>query len=821
MRTAEATNIFPVYNVENDCILSMQGDITLAYEIELPEIFTLSEKDYDAIHQCWIKAIRVLPASSILHKQDWFIRDKHKVDSDKADSFLSRSSERFFNGRSYLGHNCYLFLTKKPEDRRLSTSAYCNLLRKSIVPAHTINPVLTQSFIDSAGQFTRILQDSGYISVRRLTDDELSGTANHAGIIERYCFLLDKGQPSLLQDVQIDAGKGLTVGNNACELYTLSDVEDLPSLCGSRINYDKYSTDRTKFSVGFASPLGQLLDCNHIYNQYVFIGNAQKTIKALEQKRLRLQSLSSYSRENAISRDAVNDFLNEAISQQRLPVKAHFNILAWADNEIKQDELKNLVTSALAQMDAVAKLETSGAPQIWWAGLPGNQADFPQNDSFDTFAEQATCFFNLETNYRSDNDGIRFGERIYGRPVSVDLFNVPMRKGIITNRNMFVCGGSGGGKSMTMNHMLRTLYEQQAHCVVIDVGGSYKGLCDLLEGYYFVYTEENPIQFNPFYLTDGDTLDTEKKENLKTLLLALWKKSDESYKRSEYVAISNALSQYYQLLDRRDEIFPCFNSFYDFLKGDYRQTLREANVKDSDFDFENFLYVLAPYYGSGEFGYLLNATKNLDMLNERFIVFELDNLKSHPILFPVVTIVIMSLFIEKMRKLKGLRKVLAIDEAWIAIAKSGMAEFIKYLYKTIRKFNGIAALITQEVDDLISSPIIKETVVNLSDTKVFLDMRKFLNKFDSLQRTLGLSDKLKELLLSLNRANDPLKNYRELLIDQGGEIVKVLRNELSIEEYLAYSTEETEKIKVQDYADRYGSLEKGIAALAKEMRASQ
>lgn len=190
----------------------------------------------------------------------------------------------------------------------------------------------------------------------------------------------------------------------------------------------------------------------------------------------------------------------------------------------------------------------------------------------------------------------------------------------------------------------------------------------------------------------------------------------------------------------------------------------------------------------------------------------------HPILFPVVTIIIMELFISKMRKLKGQRKILAIDEAWIAIAKSGMAEFIKYLYKTVRKFNGIAALITQEVEDLISSPIIKETVINLSDTKLLLDMRKFMNKFDKLQEVMGMSDKAKTLQLSVNKANEPGRNYRELLIDQGGQVMKIYRYEPSMEEYLAYSTEESEKIRVQEYAEKYGSMEKGIAVLANELR---
>ena len=215
------------------------------------------------------------------------------------------------------------------------------------------------------------------------------------------------------------------------------------------IYYERYSTDKTKFSVGFASPLGQLLSCNHIYNQFVFLYDSQKTIQNLESKKLRLQSLSAYSRENSISRDATNDFLNEAISQQRLPIKAHFNVMVWAEDKGGLKELKNLVSSALTQMDAVPKHEVMGAPQIFWAGLPGNEGDFPMNDTFDSFAEQACCFFNLESNYRSSISpvGIRLGDRLSGKPIHVDISDEPMSKGICTNRNKFILGPSGSGKS--------------------------------------------------------------------------------------------------------------------------------------------------------------------------------------------------------------------------------------------------------------------------------------------------------------------------------------------------------------------------------------
>ncbi len=813
-------DILPIMDVEHDCILSKMGDMTIVFKAELPEIFTLSDQEYEAFHQAWIKALKLLPKYTVFHKQDWFLESKYQPDFMKEDtSFLSRASERFFNERPFLAHSCYIMLTKKPEGRKTATSMFSSLLRRSIVPEETLKPQLLQDFLDSAGQFKRIMEDSGFVKLTRLKEIELYSHARKMGLIEQYCYLSEKNDEFLMADIVFD--EGLQVGNKHCQLYTLGDAADLPALCGSRINYDKYSTDKTKFSIGFASTLGQLLSCNHIYNQYIFIEDGQKTIQKLESKRLRLQSLAAYSRENMIARDATNDFLNEAISQQRLPVKAHFNVLVWTDNKEELKDLKNMVSSGLAQMDAVAKQETVGAPQIFWAGIPGNAADFPMNDTFDTFAEQATCFLNLETGYRSSLSpvGIRMGDRLTGKPIHVDISDEPMKMGICTNRNKFILGPSGSGKSFFTNHMVRSYYEQGTHIVLVDVGHSYKGLCDMVKGYYFTYSEDNPIRFNPFYIGEGDNLDTEKKESIKTLLLALWKKDDEAFKRSEYVALSNAIGGYYAYLDENTEVFPCFNSFYAFLRDQYTRVLTGDRVKEKDFDIDNFLYVLRPYYEGGEFDYLLNATENLNLLQERFIVFELDNIKDHPILFPVVTIIIMEVFINKMRKMKGLRKMILIEEAWKALMKEGFAEYIKYLFKTVRKFFGEAIVVTQEVEDIISSPVVKQAIINNSDCKILLDQSKYQNKFDQIQELLGLTEKEKALILSVNKANDPARKYKEVFISLGGMLSKVYRTEVSLEEYLAYTTEQSEKVKLMEYAAKFeGDIKKGIAAMADDIR---
>jgi conjugation system TraG family ATPase len=321
--------------VEQDCILSRQGDITVVYEVHLPEIFTLADPEYEAFHQAWVKALKVLPSHSVFHKQDWFIQSQYQPDFTREDtSFLSRCSERFFNERPYLDHHCYVLLTKKPAGRQPATSLFSSLLRRSLVPQQVLSPQLMQDFLDQAGQFQRILEDSGLVRLQKLQEDKLLSHQHRLGLIEQYCYLAERDNACLMKDIAF--GEGIRIGDQHCQLYTLGEAEDLPALCGSRMNYDKYSTDRTKFSIGFAASLGQLLPCNHIYNQYIFLEDARQTLQQLERKRLRLQSLSAYSRHNTLAREATNDFLNEALKHQRLPVKAHFNLLVWTDNQSEE-----------------------------------------------------------------------------------------------------------------------------------------------------------------------------------------------------------------------------------------------------------------------------------------------------------------------------------------------------------------------------------------------------------------------------------------------------------------------------------------------------
>jgi conjugation system TraG family ATPase len=809
----------PILEVAADCIVSKMGDVTIAFEVEKPEIFTIGAADYEGLHQAFVKACKVLPPGTVVHMQDEYRKEWYQAKQLPAEaSLLQQASERFFAGRPRLRHRCHLYLTRRPTGRRAVSSGNSGLLRKVLVPAGVFSEENRRAFEEAAGQFSRILQDSGMMQLRRLKTAEIVSDARRAGLIEQYCQLQASETELMTRD--IDLGERLRIGEYEGLLFTLADPARLPGQCTAWRTYEPYSTEQTKLPVGFAAGLGLLLDCNHLYNQYIVIGEQGATLKRLEAKGRRQQSLSRASRENAVAREATVGFLQEAVSQQRQAVKAHFNVFCWTDDPRELPELRNKVASAMAGMDAVTHVETMGAPQLWWAGIPGNAGDLPENECFDTFLEQACCFLGYETNYRGSQSGfgIRLGDRLTGYPVMVDLDIEPRQKGWTQNGNMFVLSGSGGGKSFVMNHICRSYHDQGMHIVLVDVGHSYQLLCRLLGGYYFTYDEKKPIQFNPFYVGNGEVFDTEKKESQKNLLLALWKRSDETHYRSEYVAISNALTSYYAMLGRRPEIFACFDTFYEFIQQEYVRVLADDGVKSREFDVENFLYVLRPYYKGGEFDFLLNARENLDLLGQRFIVFELDNIKDHPILFPIVTMVIVDVFLSKMRKLRGIRKMLEIEEAWKAIANAGMAANIQYWEKTMRKFQSKLVLVSQEIEDIVESPIVKQAIINNSDCKILLDQSKFQNRFDEIQELLGISDKQKAEVLSINKAHDAGRVYKDCWIALGSTQSKVYRIETSWEEYLAYTSEQGEKVKIEQYAERYGSLEKGIEALAQELR---
>lgn len=768
----------------------------------------------------------MLPNYSILHKQDIFITEKYEPDIRRDElSFLSRSFERHFNERPYLHHACYLFLTKTIKERSRQQSNWNTLCRGFLVPKEIRDKETVERFMEAVGQFESIVNDSGLVRLERLTTEEITGTENEPGIIERYLTLSADGT-TMLQDMQLNPDE-MRIGDKRLCLHTLSDLDDLPGKVKTDGRYERLSTDRSDCRLSYAAPVGVMLPCDHIYNQWIFIDDSNENLSRFEKMAKNMQSLSRYSRSNQINKEWLDEYLNEAHTNGLQSVRCHCNIIAWVENGDELRRVKNDVGSALALMECTPHHNTTDLPALYWAGIPGNEADFPAEETFYTFTGQALCFFTAETCYRNSLSpfGIRMVDRLTGKPVFLDISDLPMKKGVVTNRNKFILGPSGSGKSFFTNHLVRQYWEQGTHILLVDTGNSYKGLCDLIhqktggdDGIYFTYKENDPISFNPFF-TEDYQYDIEKRDSIKTLILTLWKREDEPPRRSEEVALSNAVSLYIEKIKKNRKIKPNFNSFYDFVRKDYRKVLADKNVREKDFDVDGFLNVLEPYYKNGEYGYLLNSDKELDLLNKRFIVFELDVVKDNPILFPVVTIIIMETFINKMRRLQGIRKMILIEEAWKAIAKEGMANYIRYLFKTVRKFYGEAVVVTQEVDDIISSPVVKETIINNSDCKILLDQRKYQNKFDQIQNLLGLTDKERSQILSINLANAANRLYKEVWIGLGGTQSAVYATEVSAEEYLCYTTEETEKLELTHLTEKLGgNIELAIKQLAESKR---
>ena len=647
-------------------------------------------------------------------------------------------------------------------------SNFSVLCRGHILPREVRDKDGVLRFLEAVEQFERIIRDSGLVRLERLTTEEITGKGKEAGLVEKY-FSLSQEDTTTLEDIRL-GGAEMRVGDKRLSVHTLSDADDLPAAVRTDGRFEKYSTDRSDCRLSFAAPVGLMLPHNHICNLYVFIDDPAETLRNFEKAARNMRSLSRYSRANEINRQWTEEYLNEAHSFGLVPVRCHCNVMAWSEDRERLRNIRNDTGSALAQMGCKPRHNTVDAPTLYWAGIPGGEGDFPAEESFHTFIEQATCLFIGETNYASSLSpfGIKMADRLSGRPIHLDISDEPMRRGITTNRNKFILGPSGSGKSFFTNHLVRNYYEQGAHILLVDTGNSYKGLCRLIhertrgeDGIYITYEEDRPITFNPFYSEDRQ-FDVEKRESIKTLILTLWKREDEVPKRSEEVALSGAVNAYIRRITDNPELRPDFNGFYEFVRDDYRRMMEKKRVREKDFDIDGFLNVLEPFYKGGDYDFLLNSDKEIDLTHKRFIVFELDNISSNKVLLPVVTLIIMETFISKMRRLKGIRKMILIEECWKALMSANMSAYVLYLFKTVRKYFGEAVVVTQEVDDIISSPIVKEAIINNSDCKILLDQRKYLNKFERIQTLLGLTDKECSQILSINRANDPSRRYKEV-----------------------------------------------------------
>lgn len=824
IKSANIESKLPLLCWENDALISKYADITVLFELQMPQLFTLGVSDFEALHQGWIRAIRCLPDYTIVHKQDWFFTSEFKAESSLEKSFLDTQSDIHFNGRRFLQHKTYLYLTQSSAGHTTVSSTLSALCTGRLVESDRLDRNIYNKFTDSVSQFCSILKECGIVC-RRLSEHEVIGDESHFGLIEKY-LSLDLGcvGNGVLCDI-VSSDMETKVGDNYVNYYSISDLNNLPSTVYTHKKHDRYSTENTFFAVDYTHHLGLELPFDHIYNQYLFLEPHNKTINAIEKRGREQQSLSGISRENAINKIFNDQYLNESVINGRRSVKAAYNVACWDKRYLTLLKKNALTGTALSKMDCTVNKTEGIVPQLIWAGIPGAASQFPSEMTFLTFLEQACCFIHNEggTESLGSGFGLRLCDRLFGVPLNVDISDYPREKGWIDNRNKFILGPSGSGKSFFTNHLVRTYYESGSHIIIVDVGDSYHGLASVIneqssgaDGIYFKYTDESPISFNPFYVADKN-YSVEKREQLAWLIFSLWKNESEIITKAEETHIAVAINGYVESLNYTDEM-ASFDGFYRYVGSEFRKHLENEGVAKEHFDIDNLLQVLSPYYEGGMYHFLLNAKENADLLDKRFIVFEIDSIKDHKTLFPVVTMVLMDTFITKMRhpSLAKDRKMILIEEAWKAISKSGTAQFIKYLYKTVRKHFGEAIVVTQEVEDIIGNDIIKNTIISNADCKILLDQRKYSNRFDEIKNALALTDRESSIALSVNR-DIKIKNrspYKEVFITLNGNLTSVYALEVSRSEYLTYTTEKREKEMVMERYRECGSYVKAIKDLS-------
>lgn len=823
----------PIYKVEKDCIINKSGDITVGFELELPEIFTLSTDEYNMLHSTINSALAILPDYTVVHKQDWYTVEKYDPYSDLQNSetepsFLGKKFFRHFSDRPHLNHKCYLYITQSNAVNMRKRSSNNLLLFGRFIPKESLDKKTIEYFLDCTRQAAQNLHATGKIHVKRLTTDDIIGTDKQFGVLDRY-WSLSRQPDGVLKDIVFDTQQ-TTIGDSYLSLHTISDTDDFQN---GRISpcsrFEPLSTDKSECKLSFTYPVGLNLSCNHIYNQYIFIYNSKAILDELAKSAKRLASFANFSASNAVNQHFNEQFISECEISGNKAVKFHANVLAWSDDRAELAQIKTDVGAAISRLGCTPRHNTVSLPFLLWAGCPGNASDFPYEDTMIMKLPETTCFWALETCYKNSPSsfGIKLVDRFTGKPLHVDISDYPMKKGVITNRNKIILGPSGSGKSFFTNHMVSQYYEQGSHVVLVDVGHSYSGLCNVInrktgakDGIYLTHSAENPISFNPFYTDDG-VFTEEKVESIVTLITALWKKETETTSRSEDVSLEIAVDEYIKMIKSSGRKSGLFNEFYEFVAGDLKKVFekrRNLHVNREHFDFEGFKIALSPFYKGGKFEKLLNSSKNLDLLNKRFVVFELDNIKDNKTLLPVVTIIIMEMFVNKMRRQGAVRKMILIEEAWKALARDSMAEYIKYLFKTVRKFQGEAIVVTQEVEDIVGSDIVKHAIINNSDCKIMLDSRKYMNNFEPVSNLLGLTEKQRAQILSINRNNDPRRIYKEVFIGLGSESA-VYAVEVSMEQYYTFTTELSEKIMIQQEAEHCaGDYERAISNCCDKIR---
>ena len=781
-----------------------------------------------------------------IHKQDIFTRKQFKAYDDSPKEFLSESYFRYFTGRTFTDCVCYLTITQEAKKSRL----------------FSYDQKKWRDFQVKIRKVQDQLRDGG-VKAEFLNKKE----ANE--YVDRYFAMNFTDKTISMSNFKVD-DECIEMGDKRCKVYSMVDV-DYANLPGLVRPFSNIEVNNTSMPVDLLSHIDSIPGAETvIYNQMIFLPNQKRELSLLDKKKNRHASIPNPSNEMAV--EDIKQVQEVIARESKQLVYTHYNLVVCTKMDTDIQKCTNHLENQFGRMGIHISKRAYNQLELFVNSFPGNCYGMSEDyDRFLTLSDAAMCLLYKENIQHSENTPLKicYTDR-QGVPVAIDITGKEGRNKLTDNSNFFCLGPSGSGKSFHMNSVVRQLWEQNTDVVMVDTGNSYEGLCEYVGGKYISYTEEKPITMNPFRIK-REELNVEKTGFLKNLILLIWKGSQATITKTEDRLIDQVITEYY------DVFFNGFNGFTPPQREDLKQSLLvddrsnnrgtketekerdsriqleidsiEARRKElkvetlslntfyeysvqripdichennlSGVDISTYRYMMKDFYRGGNHYKTLNEDMDGSLFDETFIVFEIDAIKDDPLLFPIVTLIIMDVFLQKMR-IKKNRKVLVIEEAWKAIASPLMAEYIKYLYKTARKFWASVGVVTQEIQDIIGSPVVKEAIINNSDVVMLLDQSKFKERFDNIKAILGLTDVDCKKIFTINRLENKSGRsfFREVFIRRG-TTSGVFGVEEPRECYMTYTTERAEKEALKLYKkELHCSHQQAIEAYCKDWNSS-
>ena len=766
---------FSVEDVDGIGVLyTKTGEYSAILKIENPvQKYSTNIDNYYEFTNLLTALAQTLGEGYAIHKQDVFIKKQFHDETNDNHEFLSESYFRYFTGRTYTDVQTYLIITQENKKSHLF-SFDSKKWRDFLVKIRKVKDQLKDSGVDSA---------------------YLDG-ATARNYVDRYFSMNFTDKIVSMTNFKVD-DECISMGNKRCKVYSLVDVDciNLPSFIRPYTNIEVNNTSMPVDLVSIVDniPLAETV----IYNQMIFMPNQKRELSLLDKKKNRHASMPNPS--NLIAVEDIKKVQDVIARENKQLVYAHFNIVVSLPIDEDIQKCTNHLENSFGRMGIHISKRAYNQLELFVNSFPGNCYSMnPDYDRFLTLSDAATCLMYKEHIQHSEDTPLKvyYTDR-QGVPVAIDISGKEGKNKITDNSNFFILGPSGSGKSFFTNSMVRQLWEQNTDIVLVDTGNSYEGLCDYVNGKYISYTEEHPITMNPFAI-NREELNIEKIGFLKNLIMLIWKGTNGKITKTEDHLIEDVITEYYDVYFRLGKVKELsFNTFYEYSTKRIPEIVRDNNLEG--IDLATYNYLLKDFYRGGNHELTLNENLDTALFDETFIVFEIDSIKDDPLLFPLVTLIIMDVFIQKMR-IKKNRKVLVIEEAWKAIASPMMAEYIKYLYKTARKFWASVGVVTQEIQDIVGSPIVKEAIINNSDVIMLLDQSKFKERFDEIKAILGLTEVDCRKIFTINRLENKEGRsfFREVFIRRG-QNAAVFGVEEPHECYMTYTTERAEKEALKLY----------------------